>query len=117
MGGILEALRANTVMIGLLVGAITPLIISVIQQPTLSTRARKIVALVVSAIVGGVVVLSSESANVGDVLGTIVAVWAASEAFFQKVWRPSGVTDAVENATSPNQPAEPADDPGELERF
>lgn len=114
MQTILDALQANAVIIGLVVGSLTPLVISLVQQPTLSTRTRKIVATSVSVVVGVLLAASTGDltgidnlADFTNLVGIVGAVWAAAETFFQKVWKPAGVTDTLEQVTSPWVPREP----------
>ena len=107
MQGILDALQTNAVLVGLVVGSVTPLLISVVQQPTLSTNARKVLATAISVVVGVVVAGSTGQLDINSitdatqVVGVIGAVWAAAETFFQKLWQPAGVTATLEQVTSP----------------
>lgn len=104
---VIEALQANVVLIGLLVGAVTPLATSLVQQPRWSKQARQLVAVGVSVAVGFAVAASSGEVNsAGDLFSIVAAVWAASEAFYQKVWKASGIAGAVEAATSPSSTAD-----------
>lgn len=122
MQSIIDLLRQNVVLVGLIMGVVTPLLISVVQQPGLSDNARKWVATAVSAVVGFVVSASQgvlpdmsnfQVTDLATTLGVIGAVWSASEATFRKLWKPSGVTEAVEAVTSPWSPTPPpGDDPG-----
>ncbi|MGL5816641.1 MAG: hypothetical protein ACRCYR_03690 [Phycicoccus sp.] len=125
MSGVIDALRDNAVLVSLLVGAVTPLLTSVVQQPALSDRSRRIVAVVVSAVIGVVVAATSGELAVNDwsdfaeLTGVVGVVWAAAEAFYQKVWKPTGVAPAIEGATiipmfGPKE-ASPSEEPDDLE--
>jgi hypothetical protein len=122
MQGVLDALQANAVLVSLVVGSLAPLLISVVQQPNVSDRTRKIIATVSSVLIGFAVAASmgeltavNDIGDVTNLLGVVGAVWAASESFFQKVWKPSGVTGAVETLTSWWLVREPKEAPGDLE--
>lgn len=90
---------------GVIVGFLLPLVTSVVQQPTWSTRTRVLVSLVASTIVGIVTVLVTtqlgdlDTSPVG-ILATIAAVITAAEATYQKLWQPSGIAGSIERATS-----------------
>lgn len=132
MQGIIAALEANAVLIGMIVGSVMPPLIALVQQPNLSTVTRKRIATAASVVVGVLVAASTgqlagfNPADLGNLtdmtalvnlVGVVGAVWAASEATFHKLWRPSGVSDAVEHVTSPWVKPEPApeDVPEDLE--
>jgi len=132
MQGIIAALEANAVLIGMIVGSVMPPLIALVQQPNLSTATRKRIATAAAVVVGVLVAASTgqldgfNPADLGNftdmtvlvnLMGVVGAVWAASEATFHKLWRPSGVSDAVEHVTSPWVKPEPADEavPEDLE--
>ncbi len=91
-------------LLGALLGALTPLLTAVVQQPFWPTRKRQFAAVIVSVFVGLGTVLA---ANGGDLASlpltsaTLAAVIAASEAAYRKAWQKSGVTDKIEWATTP----------------
>lgn len=97
---LIEVLQANAVIVGLLVGAVTPLVTSLVQQPNWSKRVRVVVSLVVSGLIGLAVAGADGSLDPANLLPTMIAVWTAAEAFYQKVWKKIGATQAVEKATS-----------------
>jgi len=103
LGGVIEALQANTVIVGIIVGSITPLLTSLVQQPTWAKNVRVAVSVVVSAVVGTVLaVADGQITNAGEALPVILAVWTSAEAFYQKMWKNAGITDAIERASSPS---------------
>lgn len=113
LNAVIEVLRGNAVLVSLLVGSVTPLLISVVQQPNLSTSARKTLASAISVVVGLAVAASTGVLEVPDNLGDLTqlvgvvgAVWTAAEAFYQKLWQPAGV-GKLEKATSPWVKPEP----------
>lgn len=97
----IEALRGNVVLVGLLVGAITPLLTSLIQQPKWSKNLRIGVSVAVSVVIGFLIAAADGKLdNAGDLFSVVIAVIVAAEAFYQKVWKASGVAGAVEKATT-----------------
>lgn len=98
---LIEALQANVVLVGLLVGSVTPLLTSLIQQPKWSKNTRIGVSVVVSVLIGfAIAAADGKLASAGDVFSIIGAVLVAAEAFYQKLWKASGVAGAVERATT-----------------
>lgn len=98
---IIELLHGNAALIGLLVGAVSPLLTSVLQQPQWSKRVRIAVSGAVSIVIGFAIAAAAGQLDPGNLLGIIVAVYTAAEAFYQKLWKVTGVAGAVEAATSP----------------
>jgi hypothetical protein len=98
---LIEALQANVVLVGLLVGAVTPLLTSLVQQPKWSKRTRIGVSAAVSVLIGfAIAAADGKLGSPGDVFSIIGAVLVAAEAFYQKLWKATGVAGAVENATT-----------------
>lgn len=98
MEQIIEFLTTNTMLVGLLVGAITPPITALVQQPTLPRKLRITIALAVSVILGAALAVSTGQTDPADLAGTIAAVVAASEAVYHKLWK--GTAKKIEAATS-----------------
>lgn len=98
---------SNLDMWSLILGTITPPLISILQQPPWSKPLRALVTLLVCCAIG--------FGNVwfhGDLSGTplvtsILVVLVATLATFRNFWRPLGVTGAIESATSPTAPPQP----------
>lgn len=86
------------------VGALLPLLTSVVEQQTWSTRTRTIVGLCMSALAGLVTYVTQFGLNFSDpgtLVTTIVGVILASGAAYKTVWQPSGISGALEGGTSP----------------
>ena len=98
---VIDLLAGNAVLVGLLVGAITPAVTSVIQQPSWSKNVRIGVAGAVSVLVGFALAAADGQLNSpGDLASIITAVLVSAEAFYQKVWKASGLSWKIEKATS-----------------
>lgn len=97
---LIEALQANVVLVGLLVGSVTPLLTSLVQQPKWSKNVRIAVAVVVSVVVGFAIAAADGKLNPGNFFAVVMAVLVSAEAFYQKLWKPTGVAPSVERATT-----------------
>lgn len=86
------------------VGALLPLLTSVVERQTWSTRTRTVVGLVISVLAGLVTYVTQfglDFSNIGTLIASIVGVVLASGAAYKTVWQPSGVAPALEGRTSP----------------
>lgn len=98
----IRSVLADTVALGALIGLFLPWFTSVVEQPTWPAPLRRGVAIAVSVIVGALTALAKgDISHGGTVLGTVLAVVLASSATYHEVWRPSGVSPAIEARTSP----------------
>lgn len=91
----------------LIVGAITPFLISVINNPRYSNQLRQAIAVGVSLVVGIITVVIGGtvldwSLTLTNILFIIAGVVGAAQAFYSLVWKPTGVAPRVEAATSKN---------------
>lgn len=102
MNAIVDALTGNVVLVGLLVGVITPPITAVIQRPTWSKNTRIVVAGAASVVLGFITAATTGAlTDPGNLFAVIAAVAVAAEATYEKLWQPSGAAGAIEKATSP----------------
>jgi len=83
-----------------IVAAVLPMIIALIQQPTFPRWARATITLVVCAIGGLVTTYVTDQWNSEDVVTSVLTIFAAVLAFHTAFFKPTGITDAIENATS-----------------
>lgn len=97
---------ADTASWALIAGVLTPILVSLVQQPRWSQSLRAIVALVVAVIVGVLTVLANGGfADASGSLGIIALVLVASNTAYKTFWKPTGVAPVIEDKTSPgNQP-------------
>lgn len=101
MEALIQLIVSDPAFLGLLVGALVPLVTSVAQQPGMARKARIALAAVFSVVAGVVTAWVAGDFNAADVFATVAAVLVSAEAFYQKVWAPSGVAPTIEQATSP----------------
>lgn len=108
---------ADTASWGLLAGVLTPLLVSVVQQPKWTKRTRTIVAAAVAIVIGLLTCLTN--GLLADVpqtpqtlLSTVALVLVASQGAYG-LFKTSGVAAKIENATSgsPKMP-DPSEQPG-----
>lgn len=94
---------ADTASWALILGVLTPILTSVIQQPKWSDQVRSIIAALVSIVVGVVTVLANGGfVDASGSLGIIALVMVSSYATYRNLWKPSGIAPAIESATSPS---------------
>ena len=92
---------SNLMMWNLIVGFLSPTIISIIQQPKWRNEVRVGVTFILCMVFGGFTAYLNGQWNFGDVVGSILTVSVAAITFYKGLWKPAGVTPAIENATSP----------------
>jgi hypothetical protein len=106
------------------VGALLPLVTSVVEQQSWSKPTRTIAGLVISALAGLVTYVTQfglDFSNPGALTTTIVGVILASGAAYKTVWEPSGIAPALERKSSPtpvkpdSEAAEGGEEDDELE--
>lgn len=86
------------------IGTLLPLLTAVVQQKHWSSRTRSIIGVVMSVLAGLVAWVSTHGLNVSDLPGliaTVVGIALASIAAYNGIWKPTGVANAIEVATSP----------------
>ena len=94
-------LHVTTVEWATLLGILLPLLVSVINQPWLSVSAKHAVAVALAIVVGSATVFFTGAPLSWATIGTAVsAVYAASQFAYSVLWRPTGVSPAIESATS-----------------
>ena len=101
----------------LIVGVLTPFLVSVVNQPGWSRQRRQIVAVAVSLLIGvGTVVIGGTVSNwslaPSELVVVVAAVVGAAQAAYALIWKPTGAAGRVEAATSRSQPYE-ADPPAQ----
>lgn len=91
---------SNLVMWNLVVGFVLPMLIAVLQQPRFSKQSRAIITAVVCALGGAGTAYFNEDFQAGDVVGSILIVAVATITFYKGFFQPTGVSGAIESATS-----------------
>lgn len=89
----------------LILGAITPLLVSVVNQPRWTGLTRQLVMLGIALAVGLVNVIVQGlvidwSLSFGNVLVILASVVGATQAAYTVLWKPTGIAGKVEAATS-----------------
>ncbi len=98
-------------MWSLLVGAGTPLLISIAQQPTWSPRLRAVVAVLACLVVGAGTAWFNGELNGRGVTTAVLIVLVAALTTYRNVWKPIGVARPLEAATALPPAHEPATGP------
>jgi hypothetical protein len=87
---------------GALVGSFAPLLISVVQQPQWTGRVRVIVTVLASVVLGfATVAAAGDLTSARDLATSAGTILFASLVSYRNIWKPAGVTGAIESATSP----------------
>lgn len=98
---LLALVRENPAALALVMGFVTPLLISVLQQPTLSKLQRTAVSIGASVVLGGLTAYAGGMFDDAKSLITVVLVlYTASETFYQKLWKQIGLTQSIEAKTT-----------------
>lgn len=91
----------DTASWALILGVLTPLVVSVVQQPKWPSQLRAVVALVAAVVVGTVTVLANGGFDdTSGVLGIIALVLVASNTAYATLWKPTGIAPLIEAKTS-----------------
>jgi hypothetical protein len=95
----------------LAVGFFAPPVISIIQQSKWSARTQSLVALAFYVAVAAVGAYLAGNFDAGNLVRSALLVFLMGSAAYKAVWKPTGVSPAIEAATSPK----PADGRHEAE--
>jgi hypothetical protein len=100
----------NPAGVGAAVGAVTPVLVSVLSRPEWTKRQRTVLTVGVSVVLGAAVTLSnSKIEGPADYLMVMLALYTACETFYQKFYKLTGLATVIEAATSPSP--KPAPEP------
>jgi hypothetical protein len=100
------------------VGALLPLVTAVVQQPHWSDRLRTLVGLLVSLLAGGVTYFSTNGFHLSDptrIISAVLGTTLAAGASYKTIWKTSGVTDKIEQSTSPQSDPQDPDEVDEAD--
>ncbi len=92
----------NATLWALAVGFFSPPVISIIQQSRWSARAQSLVAFGFYLVVAAVTAYVAGLFTTGDILRLALLVFLAAGTSYKTLWKPTGVSPAIEAATSPN---------------
>lgn len=82
-----------------LVGALAPLGIAVLNRWDSRPNTKRLVSLLVAAVIGGVATALSPGFSWGELGTAVLTAVGASQAAFALLWKPTGVKDVVEYHT------------------
>ena len=100
IGDLLSAVIEHPQLLGLLLGAATPLAVEVVKQPGLRPAVQRALAIGLSGVIGLLTVLTAGDADPADVISTIILTITASQAAYADLWKPAGVTAAIASRTA-----------------
>lgn len=108
---IIDALAGDPASVGIIVGIVTPLLVALIQRPTMSKQLRTVIAIAAAVIIGLIsAAASGQLSQPSSALTLIVVLYATCEAAYQKIWKATGLAKSIEVKTSPT-PVIPAQEP------
>ncbi len=95
-----------------IVGSVLPFLVAVILQTHWKDGFKSIVTFII-CIVAAIVTLwgageldwTSASFNTENLVATFLTIYAAAQAFYRGLWRPTGAAPAVEEATTKSEPS------------
>lgn len=97
----------NPALWALAVGFFSPPIISAIQQARWSPRIRSLVAFAFYLFVAAVTAWIAGLFNAADVVRLALLIFLAAATSYKALWKPTGVSPAIERATSRKPDDEP----------
>ena len=98
---VLGLVRENPAAVAVVVGFVTPLLISVLQQPNLAKWQRTALSFGASIVLGGLTAYATGMFDDAKSLVTVIVVlYTASETFYQKLWKQVGLTQQIEDKTT-----------------
>lgn len=92
----------NPALWALAVGFFSPPVISIIQQSRWSQRRQSLVAFGFYLLVAAITAYVAGLFNTPDILRLALLIFLAAGTSYKTLWKPTGVSPAIEVATSPN---------------
>jgi hypothetical protein len=87
----------------LAVGFFSPPVISVIQQSRWTQRTQALVAFGFYLVVASITAYVMGLFNGADILRLALLIFLAAGTSYKTLWKPTGISPAIESATSPKQ--------------
>ena len=110
LGALWTFVTTNPAGVGAAIGAVTPVLVSVLSRPEWTKRQRTILTLGVAIVLGTAATLSNAKLEgPADYLMVLLALYTACETFYQKFYKLTGLAGVIESATSPKGAPEPVD--------
>lgn len=98
----MENMMTDSAMWALIVGFLTPPILSILQQPTWKEPARAFLAFVWAVVAGGVTAYLTGAFNSRSIISSILLVLVMAIGTYKGFWKPTLISPKIETATSPN---------------
>ena len=95
----------NLAMWGLVVGFLSPLVISVIQQPSWSQQVRSLVMFAFALVAGFGTAWLGGQLNGTDITTSVLIVMVTAISTYEGLWKKTGLASVIELATSPKPKA------------
>jgi hypothetical protein len=92
----------NLAMWSLIVGFVSPIAISLLQQPTWSSQVRAVVAFLFSAVLAVPTAYFAGDLQGKDLVTSGLLIVVSAMSAYRNFWKPTGVSPTVEAATSPS---------------
>lgn len=92
----------DAAMWAIIVGFLTPPVLSIIQQPTWATHVRAVLTFIWCAVAGAGTAYFTGAFNGRSVITCILLVLVSAIATYKGLWKATGISPAIESATSPN---------------
>jgi hypothetical protein len=93
----------NLSALNLIIGFLSPLVISVINRPTWDSKVKVLVMVLFSVASGFLTALFSDELNPEDLTSTILTIMVASIVSYHGIFKPSEVAPKIERVTSPDR--------------
>lgn len=94
----------NLLMWNAIVAAGLPMLLAIIQQPTFPRATRAVITLAACIVGGLATAFFNGQWHSEDIITSVLTIFAATLAFHTAFFKPTGITDAIENATSATSP-------------
>jgi len=91
---------SNLQLVSAFVGLVMPLVVSVINQEHWSSELKGVVALVISFVAAGVTTWVNGGLHGHSLASSFLIVFGATIATYRVFWKPTGISDKVESATT-----------------
>ncbi len=90
----------NLTMWSLIVGFLSPVVISIIQQPSWQRPLRAVVTFLWAVIVGAATAYFSDEFGGRSIVSSVLFVLVTAIATYNGLWKRTGIAPAIEGATS-----------------
>jgi hypothetical protein len=94
------AVMSNLALVSAFVGIVMPLVVSVINQEHWSSQLKGVVALLVSFVAAAVTTWAEGGLHGHSLASSFLIVFGATIATYRVFWKPTGISDKVETATT-----------------